>query len=116
MSKVMKPKKIPMRKCIGCQESFPKKSLCRIVKTKLKSDNPETKENEEKEVVKFDASGKLNGRGAYICKNMDCFEKAIKSKRLSRTLEIEIPSEIYDEIKTEILKIEKVDEVKKNLE
>lgn len=113
MSKVMKQRKIPMRKCIGCQVSFPKKSLCRIVKTKIKSENTETKENVEKEVVKFDVTGKLNGRGAYICKNMDCFEKAMKSKRLSRTLEIEIPSEIYDEIKTEILKAEKLDEVKK---
>lgn len=113
MSKLMKQRKIPMRKCIGCQESFPKKSLCRIVKAKIKSDNPEANENEEKEIVKFDASGKLNGRGAYICKKMDCFEKAVKSKRLSRTLEIEIPSEIYDEIKAEILKAEKLDEVKK---
>lgn len=113
---MMKPRKIPMRKCIGCQESFPKKSLCRIVKVRLKVDNPEAGENqeiEEKEIVKFDASGKLNGRGAYICKNMECFEKAIKSKRLSRALEIEIPNEVYDEIKTEILKVE---EVKKNLE
>jgi predicted RNA-binding protein YlxR (DUF448 family) len=109
----MKQRKIPMRKCIGCQESFPKNSLCRIVKTKIKSDNPESDENEEKDIVKFDASGKLNGRGAYICKNMDCFEKAVKSKRLSRTLEIEIPSVIYDEIKAEILKIEKVEKVEK---
>lgn len=106
----MKQRKIPMRKCIGCQESFPKNSLCRIVKTKISSDDTEMKENKEKEIVKFDASGKLNGRGAYICKNMDCFEKAIKTKRLSRTLEINIPSEIYDEIKSEILKIEKVDD------
>lgn len=93
----MKQRKIPMRKCIGCQESFPKKELCRIVKTKDEND---------KDIVKFDATGKLNGRGAYICKNMDCFEKAIKSKRLSRSLEIEIPTEVYDEIKSEILKNE----------
>lgn len=104
----MKQRKIPMRKCIGCQESFPKKSLCRIVKTKIESKNTEDIELNEKqeEVVKFDASGKLNGRGAYICKNMDCFEKALKSKRLERTLEIKIPSEIYEEIKAEILKFE----------
>ncbi len=99
----MKQRKIPMRKCIGCQESFPKKELCRIVKTKVEDNNPETR---DVEIVKFDATGKLNGRGAYICKNMDCFEKAIKSKRLSRSLEIEIPTEIYDEIKSEILKNE----------
>jgi len=99
----MKQRKIPMRKCIGCQESFPKKELCRIVKTKVEGDNLATR---DLEIVKFDATGKLNGRGAYICKNMDCFEKAIKSKRLSRSLEIEIPTEIYDEIKSEILKNE----------
>lgn len=109
----MKQRKIPMRKCIGCQESFPKKSLCRIVKTKSKEDNPEIEVIGEKEIVKFDATGKLNGRGAYICKSMDCFEKAMKSKRLSRTLEIEIPNEIYDEIKIEILKTEKVEDDKK---
>jgi len=105
----MKQRKIPMRKCIGCQESFPKKELCRIVKTKVEDDNLATQDNpatRDLEIVKFDATGKLNGRGAYICKNMDCFEKAIKSKRLSRSLEIEIPTEIYDEIKSEILKDE----------
>ena len=95
-----------MRKCIGCNESFPKKSLCRIVKTKIKLENETA---EEKEIVRFDASGKLNGRGAYICKKLDCFEKALKSKRLSRALEIEIPSEVYDEIKAEILKVEEND-------
>lgn len=111
----MKQRKIPMRKCIGCQESFPKKELCRIVKTKVEGDNLETRDNlstqdnpatRDKDIVKFDATGKLNGRGAYICKNMDCFEKAIKSKRLSRSLEIEIPTKVYDEIKSEILKNE----------
>ena len=93
----MKQRKIPMRKCIGCLESFPKKELCRIVKTKV---------DDDKEIVKFDATGKLNGRGAYICKNMECFEKAIKTKRLSKSLEIEIPNEVYEEIKLEISKNE----------
>ncbi|WP_313343227.1 RNase P modulator RnpM [Sedimentibacter sp.] len=89
----MKVKKIPMRKCIGCMESFPKKELCRIVKTK---------ENE----IFFDTTGKLNGRGTYICKKTECFEKAIKSKRLSKSLEAEIPEEIYESIKLEIAKNE----------
>lgn len=87
----MKARKIPMRKCIGCMESFPKKELCRIVKTK---------ENE----IFFDATGKLNGRGTYICKNIECFEKAIKTKRLSKSLEAEIPAEVYEAIKKEIEK------------
>jgi uncharacterized protein len=89
----MKTKKIPMRKCIGCMESFPKKELCRIVKNK---------ENE----VKLDLTGKVNGRGIYICKNADCFEKAIKTKRLAKSLEMEIPENIYEEIKQEISKHE----------
>lgn len=93
----MKQRKIPMRKCIGCSESFPKKDLCRIVKTKL---------DDGKEEVRLDLTGKMNGRGAYICKSMKCFESAVKSKRLSRTLEIEIPSDIYEQIKLEILKNE----------
>ena len=90
-------KKVPMRKCIGCMESFPKKELCRIVKSK---------QEDGKEVVSFDETGKLNGRGAYICKKMECFEKAMKSKRLSRSLEIDIPQDIYEKIKLEILKNE----------
>ncbi len=89
----MKVKKIPMRKCIGCMESFPKKELCRIVK------------NKENQIL-FDATGKLNGRGTYICKNSECFEKAIKSKRLSKSLEAEIPEEVYEAIKSEISKNE----------
>lgn len=89
----MKARKIPMRKCIGCMESFPKKELCRIVKNK---------DNE----ICFDATGKLNGRGTYICKKIECFEKAVKSKRLSKSLEAEIPEEVYEAIKAEIAKNE----------
>jgi predicted RNA-binding protein YlxR (DUF448 family) len=87
----MKKRKISMRKCIGCMESFPKKELCRIVKTK---------ENE----IFFDSTGKLNGRGTYICKNTECFNKAIKSKRLLKALETEIPEDVLEAIKDEIEK------------
>ena len=87
----MKARKVPMRKCIGCMESFPKKELCRIVKTK------------EDEIF-FDSKGKLNGRGTYICKKTECFDKAIKSKRLSKSLEAEIPEKVYEAIKVEIEK------------
>ncbi|MDF2676089.1 MAG: hypothetical protein K0Q97_380 [Bacillota bacterium] len=89
----MKTRKIPMRKCIGCMESFPKKELVRIVKNK---------ENE----IKLDLVGKLNGRGTYICKKTECFEKAIKSKRLAKSVEMEIPDEVYEQIKSEISKNE----------
>lgn len=89
----MKTRKIPMRKCIGCMESFPKKELCRIVK------------NKDNEIL-FDSTGKVNGRGTYICKKSECFEKAIKTKRLSKSLEAEIPEEIYESIKAEIARNE----------
>jgi len=89
----MKTRKIPMRKCIGCMESFSKKELCRIVKNK---------DNE----IQLDMTGKLNGRGTYICKKTECLDKAIKTKRLSKSLEAEIPEEIYEAIRSEIAKNE----------
>lgn len=82
-------KKIPIRTCIGCNESKPKKELIRIVKTT------------DGEVL-IDPTGKKNGRGAYICSNIACLEKAIKSKRLSRTFEMPIESELYERLKTQI--------------
>lgn len=85
----MKMKKIPLRKCIGCGESKPKKELIRIVKNK---------ENE----VKVDLTGKLNGRGAYICRDTNCFALAQKSNRISKNLEIKISEELYEELKSVI--------------
>ena len=82
-------KKIPIRTCIGCNESKPKKELIRIVKTT------------DGEVL-IDPTGKKNGRGAYICPNTTCLEKAIKSKRLSRTFEMPIETELYEKLKTQI--------------
>ncbi|HBS10890.1 MAG TPA: DUF448 domain-containing protein [Firmicutes bacterium] len=76
-------KKVPMRKCLVSNQSFPKKELFRVVKTK---DNQ----------VILDITGKLNGRGAYIHKDPDSIEKARKTRVLSRILEIEVPDEIYD--------------------
>lgn len=90
----MKTRKIPLRKCIGCMESFPKKELCRIVK------------NKDNEIL-FDTTGKLNGRGTYICKKKECLDKAIQSKRLSKSLEAEIPEEVYESIRAEIARNEK---------
>lgn len=85
----MKVKKIPLRMCTGCMEMKPKKELIRIVKT------PEGE-------VCVDLTGKKAGRGAYICKNVECFEKAFKVKRLSRNLEIPISEEIYEKLKEEV--------------
>ncbi len=81
----MKVKKIPMRTCVVTKEKCEKKELVRIVRTPLK------------EVV-IDESGKLNGRGAYIKLNEEVIKKAKKNKILDRTLEVEVPESIYEEL------------------
>ena len=81
----MKIKKIPMRSCVVTKEKLPKKELVRVVRTP------------ESEVV-IDLSGKANGRGAYLKKDKEVFEKARKSKILNRHLEIEVPDAIFDEL------------------
>ena len=82
-------KNLPERKCIGCNETKLKKELIRIVK------------NKEGE-ISVDKTGKANGRGAYICDNIECLEKAIKTKRLERTFETQINDDIYDELRQTI--------------
>jgi len=81
----VRKKKIPMRKCVACNENKPKKELIRVVR------NTEG-------VVQVDLTGRVNGRGAYICPDLDCLEQVKKSKRLSKTLEIEVPDEIFDQL------------------
>ena len=78
-------KKIPMRRCLATNESFPKKELLRIVRT------PEGE-------VKVDLTGKLNGKGAYISKSAEALNLARQKKVLAKALEIEIPEEVYEEI------------------
>jgi predicted RNA-binding protein YlxR (DUF448 family) len=85
----MKIKKIPQRMCNGCMEMKPKKELIRVVK------------NKEGE-VSIDTTGKKPGRGAYICKNTECFEKAVKTRRLEKNLEVKIDEELYNKLKEEI--------------
>jgi len=82
----MKPKKIPMRMCAVTRERFEKKELVRLVRT------PEQE-------IKIDLSGKLNGKGAYLKKDISIIEKAQKTKVLDRLLETNIPDEIYEELK-----------------
>lgn len=85
----MKQKKIPMRMCLGCQEMKPKKELIRVVKNK---------ENE----ISLDFTGKNPGRGAYICKNVSCFEKAKKGRKFERAFETSIGEEIYELLRKEL--------------
>jgi hypothetical protein len=86
----MKVKKIPQRMCTGCMEMKPKKELIRVVK------------NKDGE-VSVDVTGKKPGRGAYICRNIDCLEKAVKQKRLEKNLEKKIDDELYARLKDEII-------------
>ncbi len=85
-------KKIPLRKCVACQEMVAKKELLRVVKT------PEGS-------VIIDESGKQNGRGAYICRKQECFEKAEKTKALARSLDCDISAEVYAELKEALTKL-----------
>ena len=79
-------KKIPLRRCLGCFESKPKNELCRVVKTA------------DDEII-LDKTGKKNGRGAYICCNKECLEKAIKAKRLEKEFDVKISENIYTELR-----------------
>ena len=83
-------KKIPQRTCLGCGETKPKKELIRIVK-----------QNDGQ--IFIDKTGKANGRGAYICNNIECLDKAIKSKRLNKNFETEIDNEIYESLRGVII-------------
>ena len=83
-------KKQPQRTCMGCNEKKDKTDLIRIVKNK---------DNE----ISIDRTGKKEGRGAYICDDVNCLEKVIKSKRLERVLEIPISKEIYESLRGVII-------------
>lgn len=86
---MLKKRKIPQRMCTGCMEMKPKKELIRIVKSK---------DGE----VSVDITGKRPGRGAYICKNIECLEKAVKQKRLEKNLEIKVDDELYNKLRNEV--------------
>ena len=82
-------KKIPQRQCMGCRERKPKRELIRVVRC---TDGE----------VRLDFGGKMNGRGAYICPNMECLKRVRKSKALDRSLEVTIPEEVFDRLEKEM--------------
>ena len=82
-------KKIPQRQCMGCRERKEKRQMIRVVRT------PEG-------AVNLDFSGKMNGRGAYICPNPECLKKALRSKALDRSLEVTIPEEVIARLEKEM--------------
>ena len=85
----MQQKKIPQRQCMGCRERKEKRELIRVVRS------PEG-------AVSLDFRGKAPGRGAYICPDMACLKKALRSKALDRSLEVTIPEEIYARLEQEM--------------
>ncbi len=85
----MKTKKLPLRKCVGCSEQKTKKELIRIVKNNIGE-------------INIDFSGKAQGRGAYLCPNLDCFNKALKKKTLNKALQCDVPKNIYENLAQEL--------------
>lgn len=84
----MANKKIPMRQCVGCGEMRAKKELIRVIRTE--------------EEIQIDATGKKNGRGAYLCANMECLKRARKTKGLERSLKVPISAEVYENLEKEM--------------
>ncbi|MDE5696112.1 MAG: YlxR family protein [Lachnospiraceae bacterium] len=82
-------KKIPLRQCIGCGEMKSKKEMLRVLRT-------------EDQGIVLDTTGRKNGRGAYICPNPECMERARKSRGLDRAFRMPVPDEIYDSLTKEI--------------
>jgi predicted RNA-binding protein YlxR (DUF448 family) len=85
----LRVKKIPNRLCLGCQQMKPKRELIRVVRNKEGQ-------------VSLDKTGKKPGRGAYICPNVECLNKAKKAKRLDRSLEVKIDDEVYRQLEEEL--------------
>lgn len=86
----MHNKKVTLRKCTGCQQMKNKKDLIRVVKTSQNN-------------FLIDLTGKMNGRGAYICNNLNCFQNAKKNRGLERSFKMSISKEIYEELERELI-------------
>ena len=89
----MNGKKVPLRQCTGCGAMKSKKEMLRVIKT------PE-------EDIILDATGKKNGRGAYLCRSLDCLNKAVKNKGIERSLKVSIPREVYEQLEKELIRLE----------
>ena len=86
-------KKIPQRMCIGCGEMKDKRDMLRVIKT-------------SEDEIMLDATGKKNGRGAYVCFSPKCLDMAVKNKGLERSLKMKIPAEIYENLRRELEAVE----------
>ena len=90
----MSVKKIPLRQCICCGEMKSKKEMIRVIKT-------------AEDQILLDATGRKNGRGAYLCPSMECFKKAVKGRGLERSFKMAIPREIYETLEKEMEEIDR---------
>ncbi|MFC5472058.1 RNase P modulator RnpM [Cohnella suwonensis] len=97
----MRPRKIPQRKCVACQQMMAKKELIRVVRS------PQGE-------IQIDLSGKKPGRGAYLCGKVSCFKLAKKSKAFERALKVPVSADIYDRLEADFVKVE--DEFQANKE
>lgn len=88
----MSTKKVPLRQCIGCGEMKNKKEMVRILRT-------------ESGEITLDATGRKNGRGAYLCPNMECFRKAVKGRGIERSFKMAVPKEVYEALEKEMEQI-----------
>ncbi len=93
----MKPKKIPLRMCVGCRESKPKRELIRVVRS------PEG-------AVSMDPVGKKPGRGAYVCRQESCLMRAIRQKQLERQLEVQLTPEVVEALQRELASLPAVEQ------
>ncbi len=93
MSGSMKTKKVPLRMCVGCGEMFDKRTLVRVVKSR---------EGE----VSLDLTGKKAGRGAYVCKNLECLKKARKKRAFERAFQMQISEEVFNNMEEEMINAE----------
>ena len=90
VTKGVRPKKVPMRQCMGCGEKKEKKDLIRIIRTP------------DEEIV-LDVTGKKNGRGAYLCDSISCLSKARKKKAIDLALNMTIPEDVYQQLEKEMM-------------
>jgi predicted RNA-binding protein YlxR (DUF448 family) len=98
----LRPRKIPQRKCVACQEMMPKKELIRIVRS------PQGE-------IQIDLTGKKPGRGAYVCGKVACFKLAKKSKAFERALKAQVSVDIYDRLEADFIQVEEVFQAGKEL-
>lgn len=96
----MRKKKIPLRKCSGCGEMKPKQELVRVVRAPSVTDEDGTVLQPGE--ISLDVTGKKAGRGAYVCKNLECLQLARKARRFERAFSCKIPDALYDQLEEEM--------------